>query len=172
MDKLITIIPPDKVTDEYKKEAKTWGKWDSKSRKNFPFNYTAEEHVLVLEGSAELTLETDDGPAVVKIAKGDQVTFHKGLKCKWKITKRMKKHYTTVLPDDDEDAPPAIVCDVCDEACVEESYFMPEEEQDICPKCFLKDRDKYAGAEHQKEGEKWDEPEKEEKPKKKRKTKK
>jgi uncharacterized cupin superfamily protein len=176
MDKLITVIPPDEVTDEYKKEAKTWGKWDSKNRKKFPFNYTAEERVLILEGSAEIT--PDDGSDVVKIGKGDQVTFHKGFKCKWKITKRMKKHYT-VFKDDDEEEPPAIVCDVCDKDCVAESYFIAEDEQDICPACFEKDKKKYAGAEHQKEGEKWVEPveeeekeAKEEKPKKKRKTKK
>jgi uncharacterized cupin superfamily protein len=170
MDKLITVIPPDEVTDEYKKEAMAWGKWDSKSRKKFPFNYTSEERVLILEGSAEIT--PDDGSAVVKLGKGDQVTFHKGLKCKWKVTKRMKKHYT-VLKDDNEEEPPAIVCDVCDKDCVAESYFIPEDEQDVCPACFEKDKEKYAGAEHQKEGEKWVEPaEKEEKPKKKRKTKK
>lgn len=171
MDKLITVIPADKVTDEYKKEAKTWGKWDSKSRKIFPFKYTAEERVLILEGSAEVT--PDDGSAVVKIEKGDQVTFHKGLKCKWKVMKRMKKHFT-VLKDDDEDEPPAIVCDVCDKDCVAESYFISNEELDICPTCFEKDKEKYAGAEHQKEGEKWVEPveKEEEKLKKKRKTKK
>jgi uncharacterized cupin superfamily protein len=178
MDKLITVIPPDKVTDEYKEEAKKWPKWDSKNKKKFPFNYAAEERVLILEGSAELT--PDDGSAVVVIGKGDSVTFQKGFKCKWKVTKRMKKHYTTVVDEDAPD-PPAIVCDVCDQGCVEESYFMAEEEQDICPACFEKDTDKYPGAEHQKEGEKWvvessSEPsvekDEEEKPKKKLKTKK
>jgi uncharacterized cupin superfamily protein len=170
MDKLITVIPPDKVTDEYKKEAVKWGKWDSKNRKKFPFNYTAEERVLILEGSAEIT--PDDGSAVITIGKGDQVTFHKGFKCKWNVTKRMKKHYT-VLKDEDAEEPPAIVCDICDKDCVAESYFIAEEEQDICPTCFEKDKEKYAGAEHQKEGEKWVElADKEEKPKKKLKTKK
>jgi uncharacterized protein len=171
MDKLITVIPAEKVTDEYKKEARKWGKWDSKNKKTFPYNYTAEERVLILEGSAELT--PDDGSAVVTIGKGEAVTFHKGFKCKWKVTKRMKKHYT-VLTEEDAPEPPAIVCDVCDEGCVAESYFVAELEQDICPTCFGKDKDKYAGAEHQKEGEKYVEPENkdDEKPKKKRKTKK
>mmetsp|Transcript_8803 Transcript_8803/g.16069 ORF Transcript_8803/g.16069 Transcript_8803/m.16069 type:complete len:168 (+) Transcript_8803:119-622(+) len=133
----------------------TWGKWDSKNTKKFPYNYAAEERVLILEGSAELT--PDDGSAVITIAKGDQVTFHKGFKCKWKVTKRMKKHYT-VLQEEGESEPPAITCDVCDVDCVAESYFMAQEEQDICPKCFKEEEDKYAGAEHQKEGEKWVEP--------------
>jgi uncharacterized cupin superfamily protein len=168
MDKLITVVAPDKVTDEYKEEAMTWGKWDSKNRKKFPYNYTAEERILILDGSAELT--PDDGSAVVKIGKGDQVIIYPGFKCKWKVTKRMKKHYT-VLEDADAPEAPAIVCDVCGEDCVAESYFVAKDEEDICTKCFEKEKDKYAGAEHQKDGEKWVEPEKkEENPKKKRKT--
>jgi uncharacterized cupin superfamily protein len=166
MDKLITVIPPEEVTEEYKAEAKTWTKWDSKSKKKFPYNYTAEERVFILEGSAELT--PNDGSPVVKIGKGDQVTFHKGFKCKWKVTKRMKKYYTVLL---EEDAP-TIVCDVCDQGCEEESYFMADEEQDICLECYEKDKDKYASAEHQKEGVKWVEPQEEKPQKKKRKTKK
>ena len=170
MDKLITIVAPENVTDEYKTEAKSWTKWDSKKRKKFPYNYTAEERILILEGSAELT--PDDGSAVVTIGKGEQVTIHKGFKCKWKVTKRMKKYYT-VIAEDGEPEPPAISCDVCNADCVAESYFMTKEEQDICPKCFDKEKEKYHDAEYQKEGVKWIAPEKtEEKPKKKRKTKK
>mmetsp|Transcript_38714 Transcript_38714/g.45079 ORF Transcript_38714/g.45079 Transcript_38714/m.45079 type:complete len:176 (+) Transcript_38714:126-653(+) len=174
MDKLITIIPSNEVTAEYKEEAKTWPKWDSKTRKKFPFNYTAEERVLILEGSAELT--PTDGSPVVTIQKGEQVTFHNGFKCKWKITKRMKKHYT-VIQDEGAQAAPAIACDVCDVDCVAESYFVAQEEEDICPKCYENDKERYAGAEHQKEGVRWVEPAKTktkstaEKPKKKRKTK-
>mmetsp|Transcript_31461 Transcript_31461/g.67964 ORF Transcript_31461/g.67964 Transcript_31461/m.67964 type:complete len:184 (-) Transcript_31461:181-732(-) len=179
MDKLITIVPPSEVTSEYKTEAKTWTKWDSKSRKKFSYNYAATEQVLILDGSAELT--PDDGSPAVVIGKGDQVTFHKGFKCKWKITKRMKKHYTVLqdYADDDADeddnegdAPPAITCDVCDVDCFAESYFLEDGEEDICPKCYEKEKDgKYAGAEHQKEGEKWIEPEPKKKgpPKKKQK---
>jgi uncharacterized cupin superfamily protein len=176
MNKLITVVPADKVTAAYKKEAKKWGKWDSKSRKSFPFQYTIEERVFILQGSAEVTPDDGSSAVAVKIGKGDQVTFHKGLKCKWKVTKRMKKHFHLFRADGDDDAedPPAIVCDVCDKDCVAESYFMAEEELDICPTCYEKDKEKYAGAEHQKEGEKWFEPieqeEEETTPKKKRKT--
>jgi len=152
MDKLITVVPSTEVTAEYKKEAKTWPKWDSKTRKNFPFNYTAEERILILEGSAQLT--PTDGSPVITIQKGEQVTFHTGFKCKWKVTKRMKKHYT-VIEDENATVPPAIACDICDVDCVAESYFMAEKEEDICVKCFEMDKDKYAGAEHQKEGVKW-----------------
>jgi len=152
MDKLITVVPSNEVTAAYKTEAKTWPKWDSKTRKNFPFNYTAEERVLILEGSAELT--PTDGSPTINIRKGEQVTFHTGFKCKWKVTERMKKHYT-VIEDEDAEAAPAIACDVCGADCVAESYFVAVGEEDICPECFGKDKDKYAEAEHQKNGEKW-----------------
>jgi uncharacterized cupin superfamily protein len=167
MDKLITVVPPKDVTDEYKTEAKSWILWDSKSRKKFPYKYGAEERIFMLEGSAELT--PDDGSAVVTISKGDQVIIQKGFECKWKVTKRIKKYYT-VITEEGAPEPPAIACDVCSEDCVAESYFVAKEEQDICPKCFNKEKKKYAGAEHQKEGVKWIVTE--EKPKKKRKTKK
>jgi uncharacterized protein len=178
MNALITVIPADKVSKEYKAEAKTWGKWDSKNRKTFPFNYATEERVLILEGQAEITphgCDDGDGGGVVTIGKGDAVTFHKGLKCKWKITKRMKKHYIVddvAHDEDDQGAAEAITCDVCDKGCVAESYFMADDEQDICPMCYEKDRETYPNAEHQKDGKKWFEPDDEVKPKKKRKTKK
>jgi len=149
MNELITVVPSNEVTADYKKEALTWPKWDSKTRKNFPYSYNSEERVLILEGSADLT--PTDGSPVITIQKGEQVTFHTGFKCKWKITKRMKKHYT-VIENEDAAVPPAIACDVCDVDCVAESYFMIETEEDICPKCFQKDKDRYAGGEHQKEG--------------------
>ena len=156
MNDLITITPPSEVTDEYKTEAKAWTKWDSKNKKSFPYNYTAEERVLVLSGSATLT--PTDGSDPLTIGAGDAVTFHKGFKCKWKITKRMKKHYAVFSDVEDGDEAedlPAITCDVCSDGCVEESYFVKEGELDICPKCYEKDKDKYSGAEHQKGGEAW-----------------
>jgi len=172
MNKLITVTPADDVTDEYKKEAKTWTKWDSKSRKKFPYNYQQEERVLILEGEAILTPTTIAGtgtamdpdteggellPVEIKIKAGEAVTFHVGFKCKWQITKRMKKHYTVIAGegDEEEDAAAAITCDICSTDCVAESYFMKQEEMDICPDCYQKDRKKYKDAEHQKEGEKW-----------------
>lgn len=156
MDKLITVTAADDVTDDYKKEAKTWTKWDSKSRKKFPYNYQQEERVLILEGAATLTpVEDGADPAgqPFEIKAGEAVTFHVGFKCNWRITKRMKKHYT-VIGEPEEDAA-AITCDICGVDCVAESYFVKKEELDICPDCHEKDLKKYKGAEHQKEGEKW-----------------
>jgi len=169
MNKLITVTPADDVTDEYKKEAKTWTKWDSKSRKKFPYNYQQEERVLILEGEATLTPtptiilggegEGEECCDPIKIKAGEAVTFHVGFKCKWHITKRMKKHYTVIASasgeGDDDIAAAAITCDICSDDCVAESYFLEKEEMDICVDCYQKDPTKYKGAEHQKEGEKW-----------------
>jgi uncharacterized cupin superfamily protein len=153
MDKLITVKRAADVTEDYKKEAEeAWTKWDSKNKKKFPYNYTTEERVLILSGSATLTPE--DGEPI-KVGEGDAVTFHKGFKCKWEITKRMKKYYA--LFGEVEDAP-AITCDVCDADCVAESYFVKKEELDICPKCYKEAENKCKGAEHQKNGEKCVEP--------------
>mmetsp|Transcript_21197 Transcript_21197/g.32149 ORF Transcript_21197/g.32149 Transcript_21197/m.32149 type:complete len:168 (+) Transcript_21197:82-585(+) len=150
MNDLITITPASEVTDEYKKEAKTWDKWDSKNKKSFPYNYTTEERVLIITGSATIT--PSDGSDPLTIEAGNAVTFHKGFKCKWKITKRMKKHYGMFASGEEEEVP-AITCDICGEGCVEESYFMKKDESDICPQCYAKDKKKYAKAEHQKNGE-------------------
>eukprot|EP00978_Attheya_sp_CCMP212_P005951 scaffold13371_cov47-Attheya_sp.AAC.4 len=160
MNDLITITPASEVTEEYKTEAKAWTKWDSKKRKTFPYNYTAEERVLVLSGSATLTPK--DGGDPLTIEAGNAVTFHKGFQCKWKITKRMQKHYAIFANDeevdDDDEGVPQITCDVCSEDCMEESYFVETDESDICVKCYTKDKDKYSGAQHQKGGEAWVEP--------------
>lgn len=152
VNKLITVTPAADVSDEYKSEAKTWSKWDSKSQKRFPYNYKVEERVLVLVGSAILT--PDGGGEAIHIGAGDAVTFHVGFKCKWEITKRMKKYYA-IFPEEGAEDAPAITCDVCDAGCVAESYFVEDGELDICVDCYKKDKQKYKGAEHQKNGEKW-----------------
>eukprot|EP00485_Elphidium_margaritaceum_P001615 CAMPEP_0202690328 /NCGR_PEP_ID=MMETSP1385-20130828/5339_1 /ASSEMBLY_ACC=CAM_ASM_000861 /TAXON_ID=933848 /ORGANISM="Elphidium margaritaceum" /LENGTH=194 /DNA_ID=CAMNT_0049345571 /DNA_START=26 /DNA_END=607 /DNA_ORIENTATION=+ len=152
VNKLCTITPAIDVSDDYKSEAKTWSKWDSKDQKRFPYIYKVEEKVLVLEGSATLT--PDDGSDAIYIKTGDAVTFHAGFKCKWEITKQMKKHYA-VFPEDGAEDVPAIACDICGVGCVAESYFVEDGELDICVECYKKDTDKYKGAEHQKNGEKW-----------------
>ncbi len=152
VNKLITVTRAVDVSDDYKSEAKTWSKWDSKDQKRFPYNYKVEERVLVLEGSATLT--PDDGSEAIFIGAGDAVTFHVGFKCKWHVTERMKKHYA-VFPEDGAVDVPAISCDICGVGCVAESYFVEDGELDICVGCYKKDTGKYKAAEHQKNGEKW-----------------
>jgi len=160
MDALITIIPASDVTAAYKEEAKQWSKWDSKSRKKFPYNYSTEERVLVLKGSATLT--PDDGSPAVTITAGDAVTFHIGFKCKWLVTKRMTKHYAVFASAEEVEVEAGgITCDICEVDCFAECYFVPDGESDVCPSCYEKDESKYPGAQHQKNGEDWVEEEKE-----------
>jgi uncharacterized cupin superfamily protein len=170
MDKLITVTPAADVTDDYKKEAKEWTVWDSKNRKKFPYNYKAEERVLVIAGSATLT--PTDGGDEIKIEAGDAVTFHVGFQCKWLITKRMKKYYAVFADENAAEEEAGITCDLCEADCMEESYFIEDGEQDICPACYKKDKKKYKTAEHQKGGEKFVEEVAKEPKKKKVKTKK
>lgn len=167
MDKLITVTPAAEVTDEYKKEAKeSWTTWDSKSRKKFPYNYKAEERVLIISGAATLT--PSDGSDDITIEAGDAVTFHVGFQCKWLITKQMKKYYGVFTDGEEAEEEAGITCDVCEKDCMEESYFVEEGEQDICPACYKKDKKKYKTAEHQKGGEAFVEEEKKAAPKKKK----
>ena len=52
-----------------------------------------------------------------------------------------------------DDAPPSITCDTCGTDCWAESYFVADEEQDLCPVCYLKiSVVKSFTAEHQSEG--------------------
>ncbi|MEA2037165.1 MAG: cupin domain-containing protein [Nanoarchaeota archaeon] len=78
-----------KPTDEEKKEAESWGIWE-KEESSFPLSYDEEETCLILEGKAEVT--TEDGEKV-EFGVGDYVVFPQGLKCTWKITSPIKKHY-------------------------------------------------------------------------------
>jgi len=67
---------------------KAWPIWE-KEVSNFDWEYHQEEHCLILEG--EFTVETDEGDFHIKA--GDYVTFERGLKCKWDITRQVRKHY-------------------------------------------------------------------------------
>jgi len=162
MDKLVTHVAAEDVTDEFKELAMTWPLWDSGTHPQTPpksgkfhFDYNgdyASERVLIMSGRATLT--PDDGSPPIEIAKGDQVFFHKGFACNWRVTERMTKHYAYFDEEGKEMEPVAasISCDVCGAECWEESYLTKDEE-DICPECYKADRKLYQGAEHQKFGE-------------------
>ena len=55
----------------------------------FDWEYTEQESCLLLEGEVEVTTATK----TVKISVGDFVVFSEGLKCRWKVTQPVKKHY-------------------------------------------------------------------------------
>jgi len=78
-----------KPTEKEKEEAKSWGIWE-KGISEFPWEYDEKETCLLIEGDVEVI--TEDGEHV-KFGKGDLVVFPRGLKCKWKINKPVKKYY-------------------------------------------------------------------------------
>ncbi len=67
-----------------------WPIW-SKEVSEFPWEYTAPETCYILEGEVTVTPE---GGEPVHIQAGDLVTFPAGLRCTWKITRPIRKHYT------------------------------------------------------------------------------
>ncbi len=65
-----------------------WPIWE-KEPSDFDWHYDAVERCYFLEG--EVTVETDEG--TVNIGRGDFVTFPEGLRCRWRITQPVRKHY-------------------------------------------------------------------------------
>ena len=162
---LCTVTEAADVEAEFKELAKSWPSWDSKTHpqkpKNsgkFRFDYNGEygsERVLITSGAA--TLKPTDGSAAIKIKEGDRVIFWNGFSCDWTVTKRMTKLYAYYGEDgkpegDEEEASEGINCDVCSADCFAESYFCEALGEDICPKCYEADTDKYKDAQHQMEG--------------------
>ena len=66
-----------------------WPIWE-KEPSEFPWFYDERECCLILEGEA--LIEYSEGFVVITV--GDYVTFSKGLRCVWKITSAIKKHYS------------------------------------------------------------------------------
>ena len=56
----------------------------------FDWEYSDEESCLLLEGEVEVKSEFE----TVRFSAGDFVVFPKGLKCHWKVTRPVRKHYT------------------------------------------------------------------------------
>ncbi len=71
-----------------RRNLKSWGIWE-KEPSEFDWAYTNEEHCYIIEGRAEV--ESNEG--TVTIEKGDYVVFPVGLKCRWKVTKALRKYY-------------------------------------------------------------------------------
>jgi uncharacterized protein len=70
------------------KNIKEWPIWQ-KEISRFDWFYESPEECLLLEG--KVTVKSDF--ETVTFGKGDFVTFPKGLRCVWEITKPVKKHY-------------------------------------------------------------------------------
>lgn len=67
-----------------------WPVW-TKEVSEFPWEYDAEETCYVLEG--QITVTPEDGEPV-EIGPGDLATFPKGMRCTWKVSAPVRKHYT------------------------------------------------------------------------------
>ncbi len=86
----MTTIQVKKPTKE---ELKTlgidnWSPWDCEVS-SFDWEYADKETCYIFEG--KVLVETADGE--VEVGKGDLVTFPKGLKCVWKVSKPVRKVY-------------------------------------------------------------------------------
>ena len=77
----------DKEIEE--REIFSWPVW-SCDVSEFDWEYTDEESCLLLEGEVEVKSEFE----IVRFSSGDFVVFPKGLKCRWKVTLPVRKHYT------------------------------------------------------------------------------
>ena len=56
----------------------------------FNWEYSDEEACLLLEGEVEVSSEFE----TVRFSAGDYVVFPKGLKCRWKVARPVRKHYS------------------------------------------------------------------------------
>ena len=72
-----------------KQKIKSWPIW-SCSVSEFDWEYSEQESCLLLEGDVEVSGNFE----TVKFGGGDFVVFPRGLKCHWKVTKPVRKHYT------------------------------------------------------------------------------
>jgi len=68
---------------------RSWPIWE-KEVSTFDWFYDEKETCLFLEGEVEVELGDN---SKVKVTKGDLVIFPKGLKCKWNVKRKVKKHY-------------------------------------------------------------------------------
>jgi uncharacterized cupin superfamily protein len=67
---------------------KSWPTWGCEASE-FDWSYDEQETCYVLHG--QVTVESPE--QTVSFGPGDLVVFPKGLSCKWKVTKAVKKHY-------------------------------------------------------------------------------
>ena len=78
-----------KPTEKEKNEAGTWPIWE-KEASQFPWEYDNKETCFILEG--EVTVTNEKGEKF-SFGVGDWVVFPEGMKCRWNIKKRVRKHY-------------------------------------------------------------------------------
>jgi uncharacterized protein len=67
----------------------SWPIW-KKEVSEFAWEYDEPETCYILDGEVVVT---PDGGDPVSFSKGDLVIFPSGMKCRWKITKAVRKYY-------------------------------------------------------------------------------
>tara|TARA_B100001964_G_C13737281_1_gene381481 strand:+ start:135 stop:401 length:267 start_codon:yes stop_codon:yes gene_type:complete len=72
-----------------KKGVFSWPIWSCEVSE-FDWEYDQQESCLLLEGEVEVASDDE----TVKFGAGDFVVFPRGLKCRWKVIKPVRKHYT------------------------------------------------------------------------------
>ena len=68
---------------------RSWPIWE-KEVSEFPWEYDETETCYILEGDVEVTPANGKS---VRFGKGDLVIFKSGLRCTWKISSPVRKHY-------------------------------------------------------------------------------
>ena len=76
-------------TEIEQKEILSWPLWACEVSE-FDWEYDQQESCLLLEGNVEVSSDIE----TVKFGSGDFVVFPKGLKCRWKVTRTVRKHYS------------------------------------------------------------------------------
>ena len=78
-----------KPTPAEKKEAEKWAVWE-KEPLEFEWSYSGKETCLIIEGKASVA---SSGGTSAAFGAGDYVVFPQGMRCTWKIEKKIRKHY-------------------------------------------------------------------------------
>ena len=71
-----------------KMEIRLWPIWTC-DISEFDWEYEEKESCLLLEGEVEVETDLE----TVNFSAGDFVVFPRGLKCRWKVIKPIRKHY-------------------------------------------------------------------------------
>ena len=81
----INTLTDDEIAD---RGILSWPLWTC-GVSEFDWEYGEQEACLLLEGEVEVETEIE----TVKFSAGDYVVFPRGLKCRWKVTSPVRKHY-------------------------------------------------------------------------------
>lgn len=84
----ISIQVPTK-NEVQEKQMDSWPIWTC-DISEFDWEYSEQESCYLLEGEVEVYSDFE----TVKFGAGDFVVFPKGLKCRWKVLRPVRKYYT------------------------------------------------------------------------------